>query len=459
MSDQTAPAPSASSVAAGSPPGVSLSALAGYAAPQFALAALYFPVITFLVPYYDTELGLPLLALGAVMVAIRLLDAVTDPLMGAVSDATRSRFGRRKIWLIIATPLVCLSVWMAFTPPDDAGLGYFAIWVTALSLSWTVAITPYFAWGGEIASDYRGRARVAGWRETTTLLGTLAAAVVYGSAPDDPATGLERLAWTVLIALPLGVALAVWLAPSPPQRGRSAPPLSLAAWRAAWSEMMANEAFRRFMASHIANSAANGLPPVLILYFITVVLQGTTQDFVLSFLIYLACAIIGAPIWSQLAQRGAKHRVWGAAMLYAMAVFAAVPLLGAGDVTAFLVISGLTGLAYGADVVLPPAIQADVVDADTAVSGADRTGVYFALLSVVLKGASGLAAGAALVALGAAGFEADGENGALALNTLVALYAVIPILLKGLAVWLIWNFPIDAAAQAELKARIDAALL
>lgn len=436
---------------------LTVAALAGYAAPQFALAALYFPVIAFLVPFYDEQMGLPLAALGAAMVAIRLLDAVTDPVMGAISDATRSRLGRRKIWLLASTPFVCLSVWMAFVPPEGAGIGYFAFWVAALSLGWTVALTPYFAWGGELSSSYAGRASVTGWRETVALIGTLGAAAIYGSAPGDPALGLQRLAQLVLITLPAGVALALWLAPSPPERGHSAPPLSLASWRRCRAEMTANEAFRSFIASHVASSAANGLPPVLIVFFVKDALGGAAEDFIAAFLIYLGCAILGAPVWSLLARRRAKHRVWAWAMLYTMAAFALVLLLGPGDVGLFFVVCALTGFAYGADVALPPAIQADVVDVDTARSGVDRTGVYFAALSVVLKGASGLAAGAALIALGASGFEAGGRNSPGALWTLTLLYAAAPILLKGVAVALIWNFPVDAARQAELRQRIEAA--
>ena len=435
------------------------SALGAYAAPQFALAALYFPVFALLVPYYNQGLGLPLVALGAIIVGVRLFDAVTDPVMGALSDATKSALGRRKIWLLAATPFVCLAVWMAFVPPKDAGLVYFGVWLTALSLSWTVAITPYLAWGGEIAQDYAGRARVAGWREATALIGTLAAVILFSSAGEDPGEGLRRVALMVLVALPIGAALAVVAAPSPPARAAAQAPLRLAAWSQAWREIRSNEAFRCFLGSHIANSAANGLPPVLFFFFVQDVLGAGQDTFGVAFVLYLAAAVLGAPVWTWAAGRGSKHRVWGWAMLYAMAVFAFVPFLGEGDVTAFLVISVLTGFAYGADLALPPAIQADCVDADTALSGVDRTGVYFALLSVVLKGASALAGGAALIVLGWAGFSAGEENTAGALLVVAILYAVVPIILKGIAVVRIWRFPINAERQAELRRTIDAASL
>ncbi|MEL6979662.1 MAG: MFS transporter, partial [Pseudomonadota bacterium] len=162
------------------------------------------------------------------------------------------------------------------------------------------------------------------------------------------------------------------------------------------------------------------------------------------------------PFWSVLSRRLSKHRLWGVAMLYSMVFFALVPLLGEGDIAWFYAISVLTGLAYGADLVLPPAIQADVVDVDAAESGTERTGVYFALWSVILKGASGLAGGAGAIALGLVGFESGAENSGFALSALVFLYAGAPIILKGLAVAVIWRFPIDAAAQDALRETIEA---
>lgn len=435
-------------------------ALAAYAAPQLALAAMYFPVFAFVIPFYNEQRGLSLEVLGLIFVAVRLVDAVTDPLMGAVSDATRSRFGRRKVWMAAATPLVCLSVWMTMVPGPETSAAYVAFWVLALTLSWTMALTPYFAWGGEISSDYRGRTAVTAWRETVFLVGTLLAAALYGSAPEDPALGLERVASAVLITLPVGVALAIALAPEPKPRfgvEAAAGALSWTAWKATAQALWANGPMRRFMTSHILNSAANGLPPVLLLLYVTNVLGGTGADFATAFILYFAGAIVAAPFWSLFTQRASKHRVWCYAMLYSMAIFALVPFLGQGDVGLFFAISVLTGLAYGADIVLPPAIQADVVDVDTAETGVERTGVYFALWSVVLKGASGLAGGAAAIALGLAGFQSGADNSAAAMTALVSLYAVAPIILKGFAIAAIWRFPIDAAAQAELRRRIHVA--
>ena len=81
------------------------------------------------------------------------------------------------------------------------------------------------------------------------------------------------------------------------------------------------------------------------------------------------------------------------------------------------VITALTGLALGADLALPPSMQADVVDLDTAETGDQRTGVFFALWSVATKAALAITGGLALILLDRAGFEAVGDNSGRALFT------------------------------------------
>ena len=429
-------------------------ALAAYAAPNFAFAALYFPVFVYLAPFYALERGVPLETLGAILLCARLLDAFTDPAMGALSDRWETRFGRRKIWLVVATPLVCLSVWMAMAPPEEVrgpeAWPYVALWLTALTLSWTVALTPYFAWGGEIASDYAGRARATAWRESAMLIGTLGAAAVYQQAGGGGA-GLEAIAQMVVIATPVLVLVALIGAPEPRNRSRRK-----VSFKEGWAALSANAPFRRLLAAYVLNGAANALPASLFLFYATGVLEAGDAEAGALLALYFLIAVLSAPLWSWAAARYSKHRPWCLAMIYNCAVFAVVPFLGAGDVWIFAIICALTGLAFGADIVLPPAMQADVVDVDTAASGEQRTGLYFAIWSVATKVSSALAAGVALWALGASGFQEAGGNDAEALWTLTLLYAAAPIVLKLAATAIVWRFPLDREAQEALRRRIEA---
>jgi GPH family glycoside/pentoside/hexuronide:cation symporter len=132
-----------------------------------------------------------------------------------------------------------------------------------------------------------------------------------------------------------------------------------------------------------------------------------------------------------------------------------VLLIGPGDYWPYLVICVLSGLCLGADLVLPAAIQADVVDVDAAETGERRTGLYFALWGMATKGALALAA-LALPILEVAGFSTDGGNDETALTALVALYGLAPIVFKLAAIALMVRFPLDATLQEELRQRIEA---
>ncbi|MEH6727540.1 MAG: MFS transporter, partial [Hyphomicrobiales bacterium] len=167
------------------------------------------------------------------------------------------------------------------------------------------------------------------------------------------------------------------------------------------------------------------------------------------------CGIIGVPIWLKISARLGKHRTWCVAMLLALPVFLLVLLLGEGDVWWFGIICILTGLTLGADLTLPASIQADVIDLDTAETGEQRSGLYFAFWGLATKASLALGVGLAFPLLSWAGFDAQADNTSSALFTLALLYGGLPVLLKALAIGLMWNFPLDEARQIELRTKIE----
>ncbi|MGD1923974.1 MAG: MFS transporter [Paracoccaceae bacterium] len=437
------------------PVSLPVSLLAAYALPAFALAALYLPLYTYLTPFYVGQRGVDLAALGIVLIAIRLFDAVSDPAMGWLSDRTPARWGRRRTWLILSVPVICFAAWQLFVPPEGAGLAHAALWLTVVTLGWTMAQTPYAAWGAEIAPDYDSRSRVTGWRETVVLIGTVAVTIVYvgasdGGDTDDPAAGLTAVAWMIAIALPLGVLATVIRVPDrlPAKAPRR---LSIAEGLAT---MRANRPFLWLLGAWILNGLANGLPVTLFVFYTQDRLGMDTETFGIMFILYFASAVLGIPFWLWMAKRLSKHRAWCIAMLWACAVFACVLFLQEGDIVAFGVVSVLTGLAFGADLALPPAIQADVVDLDTRQTGAARAGAFFAVWQVATKASLAIASGTALIALDIAGFVTGTPNDPAALWTLTLLYAGAPIVLKLAAIALMWRFPLDRTYLTPPEARV-----
>ena len=161
-------------------------------------------------------------------------------------------------------------------------------------------------------------------------------------------------------------------------------------------------------------------------------------------LLYFVSGMLAVPGWLSLSYRLGKHRTWSLSMLWACLIFAWVPFLGHGDVIAFAVICALSGASLGADLAIPPSMQADVVDLDRVMSGRRRTAFFFALWSMAGKLALAMAVGIAFPILGALGFVGHGANTPRALLGLIALYALLPVLFKLVATALVWRFELDA---------------
>lgn len=427
----------------------SLLRLTAYGLPGLPLAALLLPLYVYLPAFYGADLGLGLAAVGFVLSVTRIWDVFTDPLIGTLSDRTRGRFGRRRPWMLAGAPLLLVSAYFLFLPAPGAGLLYLLFWVAALTLGGTMVLLPYSAWGAELTEDFHGRSRVSAAREIFVVVGTILAAGLPAAFGEDRGRALEILFWILLVTLPVALALSLTLVPEPAPKSREALP-----WRRSLGLLRSNGPFRRLILAYFLNGIANGLPATLFLLFAEFGLDAKASSgaFLLT---YFLCGILSVPLWLRLTRPFDKHRVWIGAMLLACAVFVCVPLLGPGDGAWFFAVCVLTGLALGADLVLPPSMQADVIDLDRLRSGRERAGLYFAIWGMGTKLALALAVGIAFPLLQLAGFEAvPGGGGALPLFALAALYSLVPVAFKLASIALMRGYPITAARHDRLRRRI-----
>lgn len=145
----------------------------GSAAESIALAAIG----GFALFYYNQVLGVPATIAGAAMSLGLVLDGFADPLVGSISDRTRSKLGRRHPFMFAAPVPVAIALLGVFNPPS--GLPelwlflWFAFFVTSLRVCMAVYHTPHLALAGEMSRDYTERSRVLSWN---TLFGYLATA-------------------------------------------------------------------------------------------------------------------------------------------------------------------------------------------------------------------------------------------------------------------------------------------
>ena len=437
---------------ANTPAPLSLAALLAYGALGLPLAALNLPLYVYLPAFYAEEIGLGLTTVGLVLFAARLLDTMTDPVIGELGDRTRTRFGRRRPWMVAACPLLIVASLMLFIPGGAVGPLHLFVWTSLAYLAWTMMILPFTALGAELSGDYHERSRIAGAREGFVVLGIILAAALPIMLGLDAETArgeiLAALGWSMAVLTPLALLALLVLTPEPHTIEDRPLPLRNGL-RIAWR----NGPFLRLVAAYVLNGIANGLPATLFFLFVGDVLGiGSAAGPLL--LLYFVAGIAGIPIWLRISRAIGKHRAWAAAMLWASAMFVWAPFLGEGDLVAFTVICALSGLSLGADMALPASIQADVVDLDSEASGRQRTGLFFALWSMATKLSLALAIGIAFPLLDLIGFKAGGQNEPAALLGLAMLYGFLPVLIKLAATALVWRFPIDQSEQTDRRHRL-----
>ncbi|MBM3538003.1 MAG: MFS transporter [Alphaproteobacteria bacterium] len=437
-----------------------------YALPGIALAIPTLPVYVYLPAFYAETVGLGLAATGAILFAARSLDVITDPLVGVISDRWPTRFGRRKPWMAAGAALAAVALVRLLDPPGGAGGLYLLAWSALLYLGWTLISIPYAAWGAEMTEGYHARARITAAREAAMLAGI----VIAGATPAlaaragvGEADALALIGWLAIAAgAPTLVALLAFVREpkaSPSSPAATATMTALAAnaspraWR--WRALLANGPFLRLGGAWLLNGLANGIPAALLPLYLKHGLKADTDATGVLILAYFLAGVAAVPLWLALSRRIGKHRAWCTAMLAACAAFVWVPFIPEGGIAAFFAVCLVTGAVLGADLALPPALQADVIDLDTLLTGERRAGLFFALWGMATKLSLAAAVGLALPALAFAGFDPNAPT-APGLWALAVIYAWVPLVTKLCATFIVWRHPITARRHLAIRRRLAA---
>ena len=406
----------------------------GLFAMPLAMAAL--PLYVHLPKFYGGTLGVDLAVLGAVLLVLRLLDGLVDPLLGVWSD----RLPSRRVAIALSAPILAAGMVALFMPLAQTGSGRLTWLVAALTLVYTaysVAMINHNAWGAELTTEPVGRTRITAIREGLALIGVVVAsitpALIGGAAGPDAGLAPFAIAFAVFT---LACAAVTLRAPNAPRRAEAS--IEPLATRVA--APLADPLFRRLLAVFLANGTASAIPATLVLFFVADVLQAESRQG-LFLALYFVAGGVGMPLWVRLSAAWGKTRAWMAGMVAAIVAFVWAFALGPGDTGAFAAICVLSGLALGADLALPPSLLADVIDRD---GRARPTGAYFGLWTLATKLNLALAAGIALPLLALLGYV-PGATGGGGLGALAFVYAVVPCALKLGALFVLFRFETAAA--------------
>lgn len=402
------------------------------------LAFVALPLYVVLPNHYARAFAVPLAALGGVLLAARLFDAVLDPWIGRWCDRLFARSHRAVLGASGAAAVaLALGLWGLLFPPAAlrADTGLLLVWAgVVMALTYTaysVVSVAHQTWGARLGGNESQRSRVQAWREGLALVGVLVAAVL----PTLAGLAVTVAAFATLLALGWWV----WCSAVQPAPG-TAPTASPAA--SPWREPR----FVRLLLVFVVNGTASAIPATLVLFFVQDRLQVDAAMEPAFLTTYFLCAALSLPLWVRLVPSLGLARTWLAGMLLAVAVFVWTSTLGTGDAWPFLAVCALSGLALGTDLALPGALLTGLMD-DLGERGR-REGAYLGWWNFATKLNLALAAGLALPLLGLFGY-APGARDEAALQTLTLAYGVLPCALKLLAAALLYALVIRHAPDAR----------
>jgi GPH family glycoside/pentoside/hexuronide:cation symporter len=406
-----------------------------YGALGFPLAFVALPLYVTLPAHYAQQYGVPLAALGLVLLGARLADALVDPWIGRLADGWLGGTAplRPMAW---AALLLAISFALLFFPPRLGQAGLLAWCAAALLLTYfgySLLSVMHQAWGARLGGDGLQQTRVVAWREGLALAGVLCASLLPALA------GLAATSAALALSLLIGL---LWLRRAPRAAAGTATPAH--DLRLAWR----TPGFKPLLAVFLLNGIAAAIPATLLLFFVRDRLQ-TPQAEGLYLASYFAAAALSLPLWLRVVARLGQARAWGLAMLLAVLCFGWAASLAAGEQTGFLLVCLGSGVALGADLAIPGALLARLVQRAGLAGRAE--GAFFGWWNFATKLNLALAAGLALPLLQALGY-APGRRDPQALQALTLAYCLLPCLLKLGAAALLYRLLIKPETETSLCA-------
>ena len=378
------------------------------------------PIYIYAPKYYADTYGVSLTALGAVLFGLRLFDVVQDPVLGWISERL-TRFKKLAITLT-AFALALAMIGLFAVAPPIAPIWWFGLTITGLFTAFSFLTINFYAQGISKAGNAAGgHVRLAAWRESGALLGVCIAAVIPTVLIGVVASPFAVFAFGFAVVT-LVAAYFMW----PEWKGRAAQEPSQI------RDILADPIARRLLVLALVNATPLAVSSTLFLFYVESRLGAPGWEGALLVLFFLAAAL-SSPAWSALARRFGEKRVLLAAMTLAIASFGYTLTLSMGDVIPFAIICVSSGATIGADLTLMPAMFAKRMAAISPTGGQG-----FGLWSLVNKFTLAFAAVVLLPLLERSGFTAGATDlPDTALTTLTVLYALVPSLLKLLAIGLL----------------------
>lgn len=426
-----------------------------FALPALPLAVVVFPSHAILPGFYAQHTRISLATIGVVLIVARIFDAVVDPLIGFLSDATIGRLHSRKPWLLAGMLMLAVSVVPLYVPAPDVGPLYLLGWFLAFYLGYSLIEIPFKAWGTELARNYVDRSKIAASLAVMFGLGNLAFAMApFFSAADArsySADTLTAVGWGVAIVLPLSILAAVSLVPNGMVTRTHKTDV-----RAVFRAMRRNRPLLHFVAIFMLTGLGQGVFYGLVFLYVGSVLQLGT-GFVWVLLADALVTLASVPAWYGLVRGIQKHRAWALGLAISAAALLGMLALptGEGALAPLLVLVCLRAFGSGVTQVAPNALLGDVVDYELFKRDVNQAANFHAMVSLITKFTATIGAGAGLLIVGLAGFDPKHANTAAALTDFKLVALLVPALILVAGAFTAMAFKLDRRRHAVVLLRIE----
>lgn len=444
----------------------------------------------FLLFFYVQVHGLSASLAGTALFIALCFDAISDPVAGYISDAWRSKWGRRHPFMYAAAIPLAISFYFVFTPPE--GLSQWALfawltWFTILTRgAMTLYFVPHMALGAELSEDYEERTSIVSYRTAFSIIGSLSVYAAVGWFFPESADGVRgqldndnypAFAFTCAVVM----WLVIWVSAGGTHKeiprlraieNEPKPVEFLGVFRESRTALT-NPNFRIVFFATLSSYVMNGVNVALSLFVFTFFWELTAQDLQLVLMIMPFGVLLGAPFTKYVHRRFDKKP----AIVFGMAWWAGLQLLpvvlrligwfpenGASELIYLLAgIAFIQGVGISFGTVTVGSMIADILDEQELKTGLRQEGVFFAALSFSAKATSGLGGLIAGVGLDLISWpqgesiETAADVAPEVITRLGLLYGPLVALFGVFAIWLYTRYNLDrhkhSAIIAELHTR------